>query len=790
MRSSSWSLVAPDDDDADIMPYDGPAPEHWPERLADAEPAHTRAAPTVRQQRSSQTHWQFRRGLLSGAGMGIFLFLVLGGSMLAVENSLGSAISTLVAPPPPPPPPLLERPLPLEPPPSLLSPPLAPSSPLLSTSQAAAIRVEADTRQLCDRLHTQYAVVPGASWGLLQNEALRQRWNDLDCHLHLTPAPHPPPAPRPLPPLPPFPPLWVPPPPPDPPLDRFVQFARRNCFAGVGAKELEAGQGAACCNVRTAEECIAQCRAMPGCTAITMSTFSVGPPKGEKGDAAQQGDWYSCFRRAEVDIEVCTSFPASPCISPGISPCIFRLNLPHLCLFSPQACDRGGGYDTWIRHDLVPPPPPPSPPSPPPAPPSPPQPPQAPNILVDIINRRFVAPLQDAHPLAAGVLIHQLDGYQDPDREWAPCGEESNNWKCRDKNNRMRRFKTSASFIFGQMHQTFRSIPLFSFDSGVVLHPRKNKVLCACTPPNEQRISDLSPDPSPEPCPRTDGWDGSTDKDKPTCGDVPDEWRHHPEHPCVPGCGHPPDWCDQWDGPGCGFDGAWGTRVKPTRPEEMSNLMRRHAERGSDYWGVGDFKGYNEIVVDSETWLRRLPESVQAVFIVDCVGLRTVNGKGNLQYHAGGGLSGSCEQAQDQGRWTHARYLEAYGLRYNQFPLLKLRLDKWDAPFERIGEDEHLRAIEKEKDKRAKNQGGLCHSRFSDDLQHPMCEPWCQNARAGHCECKHPPHLSSLQPAPKITYAHPVTTVSTRRVQVQGLLHLRRALKAKRRNVGDFHQYH
>ena len=81
------------------------------------------------------------------------------------------------------------------------------------------------------------------------------------------------------------------------------------------------------------------------------------------------------------------------------------------------------------------PPPPPPPPSPPP-PRSPLPPPLGPpptsasaltshtgGALAASLNARFAREPTSNAPFDAGILFHQLDGYQDPDRPWAPCAE-------------------------------------------------------------------------------------------------------------------------------------------------------------------------------------------------------------------------------------------------------------------------------------------------------------------------------------------------------------------------------
>jgi hypothetical protein len=127
------------------------------------------------------------------------------------------------------------------------------------------------------------------------------------------------------------------------------------------------------------------------------------------------------------------------------------------------------------------------------------------------------------------------------------------------------------------------------------------------------------------------------------------------------------------------------------------------------------YEGYNEIVVGSAEWLRQLPDSVEAFFYIDCEGLVY----SQLKYPGGGGLSGSCEDAEQYVRTAHDAYLQRcatltlylasvrrrgltragrpplytsraltrpsalgrYGLTEEEYPLLKVRPDDWEAPF-------------------------------------------------------------------------------------------------------------
>lgn len=107
-------------------------------------------------------------------------------------------------------------------------------------------------------------------------------------------------------------------------------------------------------------------------------------------------------------------------------------------------------------------------------------------------------------------------------------------------------------------------------------------------------------------------------------------------------------------------------------------MLRLFADRGEKFVGVGSFKGYTEIVIDSAPWIANLPESVEAVFAVDCT-----DADAQLHYGAadGGSTAQSCSEARKAAAAMHERFLQTYGLSAAEFPLLRLRPDNWKAPF-------------------------------------------------------------------------------------------------------------
>lgn len=125
---------------------------------------------------------------------------------------------------------------------------------------------------------------------------------------------------------------------------------------------------------------------------------------------------------------------------------------------------------------------------------------------------------------------------------------------------------------------------------------------------------------------------------------------------------------------------SWGqSGIRPWRGRDLPGLLDVFARNGDAFTGVGNFKGYNEIVVDTQPWLTNLPDSVEAIFMVDCG-----NAGSNLRYSAadGMGTAANCAEAQAAARAMHASFLRAYPqIEAASFPLLKLRPDQWNAPF-------------------------------------------------------------------------------------------------------------
>ena len=76
--------------------------------------------------------------------------------------------------------------------------------------------------------------------------------------------------------------------------------------------------------------------------------------------------------------------------------------------------------------------------------------------------------------------------------------------------------------------------------------------------------------------------------------------------------------------------------------------------------------------MESATWLRSLPHSIEAMFMVDCA-----HNARNTPYSA----SRTCDAAHERARRVHAAFTAQYGLSASKFPLLRLSPGEWDAPF-------------------------------------------------------------------------------------------------------------
>ena len=83
-------------------------------------------------------------------------------------------------------------------------------------------------------------------------------------------------------------------------------------------------------------------------------------------------------------------------------------------------------------------------------------------------------------------------------------------------------------------------------------------------------------------------------------------------------------------------------------------MLENHASFGDQFKGIGTFSGYNELIVESATWIENLPRSIEAFFTV-----------------AGGDEAFA--------RRAHSDFVQRYGAEIA--PLVQLRPDRWSEPF-------------------------------------------------------------------------------------------------------------
>jgi hypothetical protein len=130
-----------------------------------------------------------------------------------------------------------------------------------------------------------------------------------------------------------------------------------------------------------------------------------------------------------------------------------------------------------------------------------------------------------------------------------------------------------------------------------------------------------------------------------------------------PGCAH--DWCVPGDlldrnGQLCGFHGA--PPGAAWRAEDLEQMLKLHLKHGSAGRMPGFHSGYNEMIISSEKFNARLPQSVQAFFVLE------------ERYARGDSLGYDVSR-------VHADFLATFGLSSSDVPLLKLAVDNWEQPF-------------------------------------------------------------------------------------------------------------
>lgn len=177
---------------------------------------------------------------------------------------------------------------------------------------------------------------------------------------------------------------------------------------------------------------------------------------------------------------------------------------------------------------------------------------------IDRLNLRFqIAKTDSNNPQDFGVIIHSLDGQEDPTRPWAVCPAED--LSCGFLSDRM-----SASVVYKGKTASY------SGGTGVILRPRFARVLCGY------------------------GGDGGT--------------RGKLCNPpgltstCIPGCALDPLSTSAWCTPSGNPRDMW-CDGHPWRPTDMGELMAR------DRYNTN----YNEVILDGAYWNEQLPQSVEAI---------------------------------------------------------------------------------------------------------------------------------------------------------------------------------
>ena len=100
-------------------------------------------------------------------------------------------------------------------------------------------------------------------------------------------------------------------------------------------------------------------------------------------------------------------------------------------------------------------------------------------------------------------------------------------------------------------------------------------------------------------------------------------------------------------------------------------MLRQHAEFGGKFT-LGQYNGYNEVILDADTIRSHPRRSVMALFITDCH-----DGQANTAV----ARAHTCKDARNHARFVHRRFLEEYGLSEREFPLLRFRPRNWEEPF-------------------------------------------------------------------------------------------------------------
>lgn len=250
--------------------------------------------------------------------------------------------------------------------------------------------------------------------------------------------------------------------------------------------------------------------------------------------------------------------------------------------------------------------------------------------------------MRNATAPEAGVIIHTVDSREAEGREWAPAADRA--WM-------------SSSILSSVLRRTYATIPLFSYDSGVILDPAHAVVTCAY------------------------GMDASTlVAHKETGCQAVEEGKRGQWQRCEPDAVG--DCSLRTRANTCGFHyvHGWSTGATAWRPEDVYRMLECQSHLGRDA-ELEKWHGYNELVVAAEPWRTHLPHSIEAVALIDCVRGEPNHYFGNPKRPGGVPTAHTCDEAHEVGRRLHRAFMAAYGLSEDELPLVLLRRDHWEEPF-------------------------------------------------------------------------------------------------------------
>ena len=192
--------------------------------------------------------------------------------------------------------------------------------------------------------------------------------------------------------------------------------------------------------------------------------------------------------------------------------------------------------------------------------------------MVARLNARF----RTGHPsnelAEAGVLVRNFDSKTVQGKPWLPCPADMANG-CAQRGDRF-----PGSLVNAQLQY------ISSAEPGFVLNPSKMELLCSYHA------------------------DGASD------GKVCEQLGV--SRACIPGCWKAAGW--HWG------EAKWCERPSPSarrgilwgcawRPDNLAGMMETHLEREA---GGSHSGGYNEIIMDAQSWVANLPHTIEAVFFV------------------------------------------------------------------------------------------------------------------------------------------------------------------------------